>query len=189
MFSNKKRPLYCKFVKPNKIEVYKGRDTEDNPITENYDLVSGIVQDITVRENEFQGATIKKWTVKISGKGGQEAILQLGYSSGFTRGFFNSLLSADLSKEVDFGCYTKFGNNGEFLCPSISQGGLYLRWGREDMPKVEWTKVGTKDVADDTRAVGWTEKIVEELLEKIGKVPEGDFLETAKEDFENDLPF
>jgi len=154
------------YVKPRdgKMLVYRGKNSNGEAINESFDRVSGIVKEISIRESEWNGEQIKSWNIKIV-DGEETYILTLGYSNGFTRGFFNSLISADLSKPIKFGCYVK----NEYNCPSLIQNEGIVRWkyGVDQMPKTEKVKIGTKEVIDDTKAVEWMLKVVDEIQANI----------------------
>lgn len=157
MLENRNSANYCG-LKDGKVEVYRGRDEAGNKKIEKFDRLIGTVVDISEREWEYKGEPMKSWNVKIV-DGEEVYILSLSYSSGFTRGFFNSLVNADLKNPVLISCYVKNDYNN----PSVSQGYDLVRWKYKDMPKAETVKVGSKEVKDDSKAVEWMLKIVEEI--------------------------
>lgn len=167
MFTDRQPISYAKF-KDGKVLVYRGKNPDGTRKEDAYDYVSGQVTDVYEKENEYKGETIKSWQVVIHDNQ-DVAILSLGYSSGFTRGFFNSLANADLSAPIRFGCYVKGNEKGEFNCSSLYQNGENIRWKYDEVPKTETVMVGTKKVINDEEAVKWTHKVVDEIKAQLTK--------------------
>lgn len=155
------------FITPRegKMEVYLGKNPDGSRIVEKYDYVTGTVRGIESSEYVYNNEAIKQWKLKLQ-DGENIAIITLGYSSGFTRGLINSLLAADLSKPLKFGCYM----SGEFNCPSIIQNNDIVKWKfpSTEVPKTEKVKVGSKEVINDERVVAW---IIEKVAEINALIP------------------
>ncbi len=198
MFEDRQTKAYAK-LKDGKVEVYKGKDDEGKKIVQTHDRIVAKVVGVKEKDFEYQGEKMKAWDVSLV-SGEDEAELSLGYSSNFTRGFFNSLLAADFTKPISISCYVKEYEGKEYNTPSLWQDDEMLKWVKEDMPKTKRVKVGSKEVIDDEEAVVWTVKLVEEINAKIqeGKpvkqeAPEGSAsgsaLEGLDEPLADDLPF
>jgi hypothetical protein len=191
MFTDKQPISYCK-LRSGKVEVYQGKDKEPA----RFDFMSGIVTDIRSKTNEWKGEEIKSWEIVLQ-DGEELHILSLGYSSSLTRGFFNILASADVSRPVRIGCYVKITDKGEWTCPSISQDGELLRWKDENPPKTEAIIVKNKKIIDDEEAVKWMLALIDEIKVGLHPVQKVEAKEVAEimggevvdEEMPSDLPF
>lgn len=165
MFEDRQKRSYAK-LKDGKVEVYIGKDKEGKKIVETRDRIVARVTGIKEKEFEYQGEKMQAWVVELADADSQ-AELSLGYSSNFTRGFFNSLLAADFTKPISISCYVKEFEGKVYNTPSLWQNDVMLKWVKEEMPKTKKVKVGSKIVIDDADAVKWTVELVEEINKKI----------------------
>ena len=190
MFENKEALHYCK-LKDGKVEVYKGKASDGTKIIETFDRIKARVEDISLRESEYQGEKIKTWQIRLVDSEGEKAVLSLGYSSGFTRGFFNSLVNADLSAPILIGCYVRVTDKGDFNSTSLIKHGEVVRWKYDNVPQTEKIKVGSKDVIDDSKAIEWMLKVIEEIKAKLPLTHEkaaAVLQEPTPPDFEGEVP-
>lgn len=167
MLENRTPITYLK-PKDGKMLAYKGKDENGVTKFEKYDRVGGMLTDITVKFGEYNGEETKNWQLRLQ-DGEETYIVTFGYSSGFSRGMFNSLANADLNKPVKIGCYVK----NEYNCPSVIQEGVgIVRWkyGVDAIPKTEKVQVGSKEVINDEKAVDWMLKVVEDIKARLPKV-------------------
>ncbi len=165
MFEDKQKVMYAK-LKDGRVEVYAGKDESGNKIIHHHDRIVARVTEVKEKEFEYNGEKMRSWTVSLATEY-DKAELSLGYSSNFTRSFFNSLLAADFSKPISISCYVKEYEGKEYNTPSLWQNDEMLKWQKETMPKTGRVKVGSKEVIDDSEAIEWTIKLVEELNVKI----------------------
>lgn len=170
MFENRTPINHCKLFQ-GKVEVYQGKNEDGTKKLAYYDRIIAYVTGISLKDFDYNGEKIQAWKIGLRDENGDLAILSLGYSSGATRGFFNSLVAADLTKPISIGCYVKITDHGEFNLPSIAQGGKLVRWKYNDVPRTERTKVGSKDVINDEKATVWMLAVVKEIQEKLQSLP------------------
>ena len=195
MFEDRQKKMYAK-LKNGRVEVYGGKDENGEKIIRHHDRIVAEVTEIKEREFEYNGEKMQSWVIGLV-SGEDHAELTLGYSSNFTRGFFNSLLAADFTKPISISCYVKEWEGKQYNTPSLWQNNEMLKWVKEEMPKTERVKVGSKEVIDDAKAVEWTIKLVEEINTKIqnqrpAKEKDADPLESMEDSLDDsleDLPF
>jgi hypothetical protein len=193
MFEDRQKTAYAK-LKNGKVEVYQGKGVD--PLLR--DRIVARVTGVKEKEFEYQGEQMKSWVVNFVDESGDVAELSLGYSSGFTRGFFNSLAAADFSKPISISCYVKIYEGKEYNTPSLWQNNEMLKWVKEDMPKTKRVKVGSKSVIDDADAIEWTKGLVNEINNKIDALNIGlsktteqaaEIMGGKVEDIPSNLPF
>lgn len=170
MFENRQPIAYCS-LKDGKVQVYKGKDKDGKKQYDTFDQLTAKVTAITEKTSEYNGQPIKSWQVALEDEKGEIAMLQLGYSSGFTRGFFNALANADLSRPIRISCYTKSTPEGDWDSPSIAQGPDLVRWKYEaaEIPKVKKEMYKGKEIYDDEAAMKWLKGVIEEIKANIPK--------------------
>lgn len=166
MFENRTPISYCK-LKNGNVEVSRGKDKDGNRIVQMYDRIVARVTGITEKTGEYNGEKIKSWNIHLEDANGELAILSIGHSSGFTRGLFNCLANADLSRPLSISCYVKSTERGDMNCPSLSQDNELIRWKYPEMPKTEKVMVGSKEVINDEKALAWMMGVVDEIIASI----------------------
>ena len=169
MYENKPQVSYCR-MKNGSIEVYRGKDEKGGKIVEKFDRVTARLKDVKLATSQYNGEEIKSWQLLLEDDKGESSIMSLSYSSGTTRGVFNSLVGGNLSKPISFSCYVKVGEKGEFNCPSLWQDNQMMRWKYNDIPKTEKIKVGSKEVIDDAKALTWMLGVIEEIKAKLAEL-------------------
>jgi hypothetical protein len=175
MLENRTPVTYLK-PKDGKMLAYRGKDENGVTKFEKFDRVGGLLTDISVKTGEYNGEETKNWQLRLQ-DGDEAYVVTFGYSSGFSRGMFNSLANADLNKPVKIGCYVK----NEYNCPSVMQEGVgIVRWkyGVDMIPKTEKVQVGSKEVVNDEKAVDWMLKVVEDIKSRLPKASTSESVST-----------
>lgn len=132
-----------------------------------HDAIEGVITDIKIRENEFNGETIKSWALTINDMGDTYQ-LEVGVKGGYG----NSLIKALANPEVDFTQpikitpWMKVVNEKKKTAIYVSQGDkqIDLYFTKENpngMPDATTVKFQGKDVWDFYEQMQFLEKYVE----------------------------
>lgn len=152
-----------------------------------YDKISGVITDITTRENEFG----KQWMITLVDDE-ERFVLQLPYSSSFSAAFLKTLPNIDLSKRVTLIPSTK--KEGEKVSSTmfVNQGGhalkrAYTKESPNGCPPMTQKKVKGKLTWDDSDAMEFLERMVISDILPLLKGSKKEAATSPTEDDDNDL--
>ncbi len=126
--------------------------------------VSGHIQSITEKEDEYEGKPIAKTVVKLTDKG-ETFIITFSTESWYAIGFYSRLEKIDFAKETTLGVSQSDQNEKVSFC-WMKQGTTKIESDKE-FPKPEKKKMGKKEIIDWTTPLEKFAELIAMANEKI----------------------
>ena len=153
-----------------------------------YDYLEGTIIDIVIKEHDEYG---KFWSVTLKDNEDTIQNLQFNYSSGYAAGFLKALPNIDIKKSIKIIPNAKKINEKIKTTIFITQNDKAAKWyftkeNPNGLPPLQKIKIKGKEAWDDTDAMEFLEKMINERMLPHPKNEKGINIISAALD---DLPF
>ena len=138
---------------------------------EHYDYIDGIITDIQIRDGDYG----KSWNINLDDDG-QQQVLQMPYSSGYSNSFLKTLPNVDLNSKVKLIPKLTVENDKKKTTLFVNQNGSAIKWAFTkdhpgDLPQLKQIKVKGKITWDDSDLMEFLENMVKnDILPQLKKV-------------------
>lgn len=159
---NKKRPCF---------KLYTGKNEKDEPTYKQFNAINGILYRIETEEFEYEGEPLTKIKYYLTNKKADGvAILQAGMSTNYNRDFLNRLSNLDTIEDVKLLLWNSYWEEKD---KNITRGSVQIqdekgkynkvdyKYPSEDIPDIDYVKVGKKTVADKEEIDEFFDKVLE----------------------------
>lgn len=146
----------------NESDTSKSRTLKDGKLIyeELYDNVSGLITGIKIKEGQYG----RQLSISLD-EDGEQAVLQMPFSSGYAISFLKALPNADLKQKVTLVPKSEEKDDKTKTVLFISQGGKGVKWAftkdnPNGLPPMEKIKVKGKETWDDSKQLEFFERYI-----------------------------
>jgi len=162
--------LFPKMSSSNYLRVSNGKFVGTfNGVDISEKICFGKIEKIWEKEDLFKDAKIIKIYILVVGRDGERVSISFNKKSWFSIGFFQRIGFSDLSQELAIGITQSEQNEKISFC-WIRQGEETIKK-NEDFPLPEKVDMGGEIVKNWSKTLPAIDMIVEEIKEKLGKIP------------------